>query len=226
MPAFDFDQIYRDHVQQVARWAAWLTGSHGDPEDVVQDVFVTAHRLLPSFRGDAALSTWLFRLTQNASRQHRRRSTRRRWLRIATSVFTPTAEHAPSPEHLLSSSQELALVQAALDSLPEKYRTVLILSRLEGLSGDQIATLTGTKLATVWVHLHRARAELATRFDKLRRASRGTTATSVDSPHFDGPHLDGSHLDGPHLDGHQQAADRQPAGQPPSVNEQHLGGRT
>jgi RNA polymerase sigma-70 factor, ECF subfamily len=187
MPALDFDQIYRDHVQQVARWAAWLVGKGGDPEDVVQDVFVTAHRLLPTFRGDAALSTWLFRLTQNASRHHRRRATRRRWLRIATSVIAPSVEHAPSPERLLASSQELALVQTALEGLPEKYRTVLILSRLEGLSGEQIAALTETKLATVWVHLHRARAELATRYHKLRRASHGTlvspeTPLSPDAP--------------------------------------------
>jgi RNA polymerase sigma-70 factor (ECF subfamily) len=59
-------------------------------------------------------------------------------------------------------------VREALDDLPDKYRTVLILSRLEGLSGEQIAELTETKLENVWVRLHRARTELAQRFTKLR----------------------------------------------------------
>jgi RNA polymerase sigma-70 factor (ECF subfamily) len=168
MSAHDFDQVYRDHVQQVARWAGWLVGGTGDVEDVVQEVFLTAHRLLPGFRGDAKLSTWLFRLTANAARHHRRRRERRSWLSLGLRVLAAVEPSVPSPEDQLQSSQDLALVRAALDSLPEKYRTVLILSRLEGLSGEQIAELTETKLATVWVHLHRARAELAARFDKLR----------------------------------------------------------
>jgi RNA polymerase sigma-70 factor (ECF subfamily) len=163
-----FDQIYRDHVQQVARWAGWLIGPSGDAEDVVQEVFMTAHRLLPTFRGDAKIGTWLFRLTANAARHHRRRRARKRWLELAGQLFA-VHEVERSPLDQLQSSSELELVRAALDSLPEKHRTVLILSRLEGLSGEQIADLTRTKVSTVWVRLHRARLELAARFEKLQR---------------------------------------------------------
>jgi RNA polymerase sigma-70 factor (ECF subfamily) len=164
----DFDAIYRDHVQRVARWAAWLLRSHGDVEDVVQDVFVTAHRLLPKFRGDAQVSTWLFRLTANAVRHHERRARRVRWLRIGASVLSPCDPEPPTPDQVLESNRELRVLREALDRLPDKYRTVLILARLEGLSGEQIAEITETKVATVWVRLHRARTELAARFAELR----------------------------------------------------------
>jgi len=167
--AYDFDLIYRDNVQRVARWAGWLCRSPGDVEDVVQEVFLTAYRLLPTFRGEAEVSTWLFRLTANASRHHDRKRVRRQWLQAAMRALAVEEPRAPGSDETLQSSRDLQIVREALDHLPDKYRTVLILSRLEGMSGEQIAELTDTKLSTVWVRLHRARAELAERFAKLRQ---------------------------------------------------------
>jgi len=164
----DFEAIYRDHVQRVARWAGWLLRSPNDVEDVVQDVFVTAHRLLPGFRGDAQVSTWLFRLTANAVRHHERRSRRRRWLQLGVHVLAPCEPEPPRPDQVLETNRDLRLLRDALDALPDKYRTVLILARLEGLSGEEIAEMTETKISTVWVRLHRARAELAARLTELR----------------------------------------------------------
>ena len=166
-PELNFDLIYRDNVQRVGRWAGWLVRSASEVEDVVQDVFLTAHRLLPRFRGDSQISTWLFRLTVNAARHHRRRQQRRRWLQFGFRMLTVAEPAAPSPAEQLQASRELQLVREALADLPEKYRTVLILSRLEGMSGEQIAEITETKVATVWVQLHRARAELAARYGEL-----------------------------------------------------------
>ena len=58
------------------------------------------------------------------------------------------------------------LLDEELSRLPEKYRTVLVLFELEGLSGEDVAALTGTKLATVWVHLHRARAAFLAQMER------------------------------------------------------------
>lgn len=181
---YDFDLIYRDNVQRVARWAGWLCRSPGDVEDVVQEVFLTAYRLLPKFRGEAEVSTWLYRLTANAARHHHRKRTRREWLQVALRMFAADEPLAPGSDETLQSSLDLQLVREALDLLPDKYRTVLILSRLEGLSGEQIAELTETKLATVWVRLHRARAALAERFAELRDR---TGAPRMVPKHVGGP---------------------------------------
>src|SRR5262245_55487420 len=167
---YDFDRVYRDHVQRVARWAAWLLGPSSDVEDVVQEVFLTAHRLLPGFRGEAAVSTWLFRLTANAVRVHRRRAGRWRNLRHSVQMLQVAAQaHTRNPEEELERQRDLALACEALDSMPEKYRTMLVLFRLEGMSGEELAAQSGLPIATVWVRLHRARAQFAAKVERARR---------------------------------------------------------
>src|SRR5262249_42120154 len=75
----DFATVYGLNVERVLRWAHRLVGPTTtlDADDIVQEVFITAHRLLPRFRGECQLSTWLYRLTENAVRHHRRREKRR-----------------------------------------------------------------------------------------------------------------------------------------------------
>src|SRR5437879_2718197 len=72
--------LYREHAPTVARWAARLGGPWVEVEDVLQEVFVVAHRQLPSFRGDSRVSTWLFAITRNVVRQKRERERVRRVL--------------------------------------------------------------------------------------------------------------------------------------------------
>ena len=179
---YDFDLVYRDHVQRVARWAAWLLGPSSDVDDVVQEVFLTAHRLLPGFRGEAAVSTWLFRLTTNAVRVHRRRAGR--WLNLKDRVQmlqTAAQAHAGNPEEELERQRDLAIASEALDAMPEKYRTMLVLFRLEGLSGEELAALSGLPIATVWVRLHRARAQFAAKVDRAR-LERGKAPARLSPP--------------------------------------------
>jgi RNA polymerase sigma-70 factor, ECF subfamily len=169
-PRYDFDLVYREHVQRVARWAAWLLGPSAEVEDVVQEVFLTAHRLLPRFRGEAAVSTWLFQLTTNAVRVQRRRTGRWRKLQRGVQMLQAAAQaHGPTPEDELVRQRDFALAYEALDAMSEKYRTLLVLFRLEGLSGEEIAALTGIRIATVWVRLHRARAQFADKVERARR---------------------------------------------------------
>lgn len=154
-------ELYRRHAQTVARWAQRLGGPLMDVEDVVQEVYVIAHRELAGFRGDASITTWLYRITLNVVHHRRRKEKLRRWL---SGSAEETAGHLPSrasdPGESLEQRQNLSRFYAALDGMKEKYRTVLVLFELEELSGAEIAELNGIKLATVWVWLHRARAEL------------------------------------------------------------------
>jgi len=156
----DLDAVYREHAARVARWAAHLGGPALDIEDLVHEVFLVVQRRLAESRGDAPLTTWLYRITERVVRDARRKDRVRRWLNGArwTDVVRATAPAHLAPVDEIERRQDAARVYRAFDRLPDRYRTLLVLFELEGLTGEEIAALTGVKLATVWVRLHRARA--------------------------------------------------------------------
>jgi len=172
-PVPTLDAIYRAHAGTVARWAAKLCGPGSDVEDLVHEVFLVVRRRLPEFRGEAKLTTWLYRITERVALQNRRKDRFRRWFGSARQL---EIENAIAPARLtpvdsLERRQSIEACYRILDGMPDKYRTVLILFELEELSGEEIAALTGRKLATVWVHLHRARARFLA--DLGRKAEKG-----------------------------------------------------
>jgi RNA polymerase sigma-70 factor (ECF subfamily) len=177
-------ELYRVHAPVVARWAARLGGSQVDVEDVVHEVFLVAQRRLPEFRGDAKPTTWLFRITDLIVRAHRRKARMRAWLgRRLAEDRDPTGLGSVqiSPVEDLVERERAALVYRALDALGEKYRSPFVLYELEGLSGEEIAALTGIKLATVWVRLHRARARFVARINALDAQERQVEKEDVRS---------------------------------------------
>jgi RNA polymerase sigma-70 factor (ECF subfamily) len=161
----DAGELYRAHGARVTRWVARMAGPFLDVEDLVQDVFVKAHQLLPEFRGDAEITTWLYRITENLVISRRRRERVRRWLRRTQEVDVPIGY--PTPLDELERREAQRLIYRLLEGVPERYRVVFILFELEGLPGEEIAELTGVKLATVWVRLHRARTRFFARARKL-----------------------------------------------------------
>lgn len=164
----EVDAIYRAYAQRVAGWAARLGGPRLDVEDVVQEVFLTVIRKLPDFRGEGRVTTWLFRITENVVRHRRRKERFRRWLGgTADEVAGDVVSGRPTPVEELERRQATALVYRALDALPEKDRTVLILFELDELPGEAVAELCGLKLQTLWVRLHRARAKFLVRLEQL-----------------------------------------------------------
>ena len=153
-------EVYRLHAGDVARWAARLGGPQVDVEDVVQDVFLTAHRLLPEFRGEAKITTWLFRITQNQVRHRLRRLRLRRLFSSSEEgdILAELPSGTPSPVDDLERKEARATVYRILDGMSDKYRTAFILFEIEKLPGEDIAQLLNQKVATIWVWLHRARA--------------------------------------------------------------------
>jgi RNA polymerase sigma-70 factor (ECF subfamily) len=158
------DDIYRAHARQVASWASRLLGPSADLEDVVHEVFLVVDKKLASFRGEAKLTTWLYRITHNVARGYRRKAKIHRWLSGRAEDFGRDIPSTyPTPVEDLERRQAQAIVYRALDRMSEKYRTVFILFELEGMSGQEIAELLGIKLGAVWVRLHRARAQFEAR---------------------------------------------------------------
>jgi RNA polymerase sigma-70 factor, ECF subfamily len=162
----DLGVLYRHHAEDVSRWARRLLGPQGDPEDVVHEVFLVAQRRLHEFRGEAKVSTWLYAITVRVVQYQRRKG---RWRRLLRSRPVPDGPPPPStPLERLESRRAVELTYRLLDGLPEAERSALILFEIEGLSGEEIATLTGEVVGTIWVRLHRARARFRKAFDEWK----------------------------------------------------------
>lgn len=164
-PAESIDTIYDRYAPQVERWARRLAGPQFDAEDLLHDIFLIVMRRWHEFRGEAKITTWLFRITQQVVRWRRRNDALRRWLwgrhgQDAQDTLNARAS-VPTPLEEVERREQNLRLYAAMDRLPEKYRTTLVLFALEGLSGEQIAELTNSEVGVVWVRLHRARTRLA-----------------------------------------------------------------
>ena len=159
------EQAFREHGQDVARWARHLGGADLDVEDVVQEVFMVVNKRLSAFRPEARFTSWLFEVTRKTVANHRRRQRRRFWQgddgldRLPAPVADPSAE--------MERRQMVARFYSALDRLPEKYRTMIVLYELEGLSAQEIAELRSLKIGTMRVHLSRAREQLVAQYQQL-----------------------------------------------------------
>jgi RNA polymerase sigma-70 factor (ECF subfamily) len=152
--------LFAAHADTVAGWASRLCGPAIDVEDVVQEVFIVVHRKLARFRGESNVTTWLYGITANVVREHRRKARRRRWFG-GRDEEVEDVPAVPTPLEEIERQRNERAVYRVLDAMREHHRDVLILSEVEGLSGEEIAEITATKIGTVWVRLHRARAEFA-----------------------------------------------------------------
>ena len=155
------DELYGRYAADVKRWVRRLAGPDADLEDLLHDVFVIALRRHFTFRGDASIKTWLFRITHHVVRGRRRRSFVRGLLfgqrRDELIAATPAVS---TPHDEIERRERHARLYRAMDQLPDAYRTALILYEIDGLPGEEVAELVGISLGTLWVRLHRGRARL------------------------------------------------------------------
>lgn len=159
-----FEQLYREHVGRVYATCLRMCSDRARAEELAQDAFVQAWRKLPSFRGEAAFSSWLHRLTVNVVLQRARADRRRRWDLIGdnTSAFGATA--APAPAGL---DRDL---DRAIAELPEGARTAFVLHDVEGYKYAEIAGMTGKAEGTMKAQAHRARKLLCEKLAGWRTA--------------------------------------------------------
>ena len=168
-----FDGLVGLYTPQIYNLALRITGSSEDAEDCVQDAFLRAFSRLHTFRGEAAFSTWLFRVAINVANDSAKRRTRRPLPASQLAAADPdgegpdletiaggNAEQAPTPDEAAILRQRRDIVLAAVKSLPEHHRAVVLLYDFQGLSYDDIARITGTRVGTVKSRLNRARLAL------------------------------------------------------------------
>ncbi|MBW2384858.1 MAG: sigma-70 family RNA polymerase sigma factor [Deltaproteobacteria bacterium] len=177
-----FRELVQTNTAPLLVLARRFLRNEDDARDAVQDAFFSAFRALDKFSGEALLSTWLHRITVNACLMKLR--TRRRHPEESIDDLLPgfleDGRHAtPSKpweggaEALLESEENRQLVGAAIERLPEKYRTVLILRDIEDYDTEGTAQALGLSVPAVKTRLHRARQALKSLLDRHFTRGRG-----------------------------------------------------
>jgi len=173
------EALYHRYKKRVYGLALRIVGPV-DAEEVAQEAFIRIFRGLPKFRGDAALSTWIYRLAVNAALSHR---TRRAGARLLTregqsdsqsDSLERTIEAQPAAEPAQGDAVLRARLERALVRLPTGYRTVIVLHDVEGLEHEEIASILRCHVGTSKSQLHKARARL-----REMLAAEGITAEAL-----------------------------------------------
>lgn len=168
----DFSQIYEEFHPKILHYLSRLTGQQ-EAEDIVQEVFEKASRGLKNFKGESKLSTWLYRIATNTAIDRMRSSSFRR-LSEHTSLDedTETEDRNVWSGHTKTHIDQTVIrkemgecIREFIDRLPSDYKTVILLSELEGFKNKEIADILEISLDTVKIRLHRARARLKKELD-------------------------------------------------------------
>lgn len=158
-----FEELAHRYEKQMYRLALRMCGREEDAWEVYQEAFLSAWRGLGSFRGDAALSTWLYRLTSNAAIDYLRRQNRQRALEgtsLDDEEAPEPADTAPSPAQAAEQGELREQIQAGLMALSASQRQVLLLRELQGLTYEEISRALALDLGTVKSRIARGRENL------------------------------------------------------------------
>lgn len=151
----DFQSVHDRFRPRVLRYLTRLVGQ-AEAEDLTQSVMLKISEALPGFRGDASVSTWIYRIATNAGLD-----------RLRGKALPPLSEtdlesggQSASAETAAIREEMNACIREFIERLPDNYKTVMVLSELEGFANAEIAAILELSLDTVKIRLHRARAKL------------------------------------------------------------------
>jgi RNA polymerase sigma factor (sigma-70 family) len=160
MPLRVFEDTVLPHLDAAFNYARWLTRSHAEAEDVVQDACVRAMRYFSSLRDDDARG-WLFAIVRNTWYSRVSRRANLTDAHALDLVKDERPDQTLDPEERLLQQHTVALVRGALEQLPVDFREVIVLREIEGLSYKEIAAVVRVPIGTVMSRLARARERLA-----------------------------------------------------------------
>jgi RNA polymerase sigma-70 factor (ECF subfamily) len=169
-----FGLLVSKYQRKLARLLSRLIRDPAEVEDVAQETFIKAYRALPTFRGDSAFYTWLYRIGVNTAKNYLVSQGRR--APTSTEFDSEEAEgfdegeqlrDSNTPERILQSKQVGETVNAAMEALPDELRTAIMLREIEGLSYEDIARIMDCPIGTVRSRIFRAREAVAERLRPL-----------------------------------------------------------
>lgn len=163
----NFETIFDEYHPKILRYLSRIVGPV-DAEDLSQEVFDKINRGLDSFRGTSSLSTWIYRIATNSAIDRSRSAAYK--YKSCHDTFEDEAapessgrtaeETTPITEQMVIRKEMSDCVNEFIGKLPPDYRTVIVLSELEGFANKEIAQILGISLANTKIRLHRAKARL------------------------------------------------------------------
>ena len=156
-----FEELYRQHARRLFSLVVRVVGSAEDAEDLVQEVFLQAHRKLAGFRGESTLGTWLYRLTMNHCLDHLR-GRQAKMSRATESLDDEDAAEPMAPAPAVPPAISRMDLEKAIAALPPGSRAAFLLHDVEGFEHREIAAILGVSEGTSKSQVHKARLKLRT----------------------------------------------------------------
>ena len=154
-----FEELYRTHAGRLYSVALRLVGNPADAEDLLQEIFLAAHRKLDTFRGESSLGTWLYRLATNLCLDHLRSRTGRS-RHVTDSIDDEPGLFDVATSSLAEQTVTRMDLERALARLPEGCRSAFVLHDVEGLEHREVAEILGVAEGTSKSQVHKARLKL------------------------------------------------------------------
>ena len=168
-----FSELVERHARKIFRLARHITKNEDDASDVLQDAFLKAYSRLDQFHGDAKFYTWLVRIAVNEALMRLRKRKGDRTVSLDQDVQTEegsiqreVSDGGDNPEQAYGREETRKILEVAIDSLADTYRSVFVLRDVEGFSTEETAGMLDLSISAVKSRLLRARLQLR---DKLRR---------------------------------------------------------
>jgi RNA polymerase sigma-70 factor (ECF subfamily) len=151
-----------------------------DADDLTQDIFIQAYQSLSGFKGEAAFSTWIYRIAVNASLNRKRKDLRNPIMQRFDALFGAVKEkefsfpvsETENPENILIRQEHCDWVQKALDSLPDNQKTAIVLSKYDDLPQKEIAEIMNTTEGAVESLIQRAKTNLRAKLSSLQKKNK------------------------------------------------------
>ncbi len=169
-----FKELVKLHQDQVLNTCFRFVNNREDAEDLAQDVFVEVYNSIDSFRGDAKLSSWIYRIAVNKSLDFVRKKKRKKRFAFVLSLTGFGDEEkelqlpvTSNPHTDLEQKERNQILNKAIDSLPENQKVAITLSKYEGFSNKEIAEIMKTSVSSVDSLIHRAKNKLQKKLHKF-----------------------------------------------------------
>jgi RNA polymerase sigma-70 factor (ECF subfamily) len=163
--ALSFEESIAPHTDAVRRFARALCGDWQDADDVAQEALLKAYKSMHTYRGEAAMRTWLYVITRSVcATYYTSRQVRQRHGEVE--LTREPLDSSPDQEGLLGEKSRAERLWQLLAELDESFRAVLVLADLEGESYESISEIEGIAVGTVRSRLNRARKQLREKLQK------------------------------------------------------------